>query len=500
MGEMSDKEFLEALRGREDLRRVRHSLDEILGYPLWWICQKITAHPKQIRQCMEFSFQLWNDPKTRDWPAAKALFRQLDSKERSERPFSFSQKRSTAGYCLPLMLQSHVVAYLVLTGLPGELSEKMRHLLIDYVRLIVDNVSKSEELERLSATIRPRAIALSTVHTVHRIINSTLNLDELISRLAHLTAQVLRVNRCAIYLLDTVSSALICKALIGYPKSKSRDHRIVLGQKMEGRVAKSADIQLRKKVLCIPLIDEDVIGVVTVTGKKDQNDFNHFDLEILTTLAEEAVIAIKNAQLYEEQRRVTLSTIQSLAVVLGSRTPKNSALSPEIFTRLATRTARELKLSDEQVQALHYASLLKETTKIGIPEEILKKSSKLTGEELSSLRKHPIQGARIVQHFESLKTVAPIILYSREKYDGSGYPEGLKGEMIPIGARILSVVNAFEAIVVGRPYRGQSNRADALEELKRNRGSQFDPHVVDAFIKIVKQEKIYKPLKNAEAQ
>ncbi len=503
MAGTTDKDIFEVLRRQENFRRIRHSLDEMLGHPTWWICQKIVFHPKQIHQCMEFSFELWNDPQVKNWMNAKNLFRQLKSKARSIQPFSFFQPEKGAGYCHPLMLQDRVIAYLVLTHLPKPLSEKTRHLFADTVRLIVESASKSEELDRLSATIRPRAIALSTVHTVHRIINSTLNLDELISRLAHLTAQVLRVNRCAIYLLDAgpnrrKPSTLVCKALIGYPKSKHLGRRIALGQEMEGRVAKFADIQLRKKVLCIPLIDEDVIGVVTVLGKKDKKDFNHFDLEILTTLAEEAVIAIKNAQLYEEQRRVTLSTIQSLAVVLGSRAPQSSVISSEVFTRLTLRTARELKLGDEQVQALHYASLLRETTKIGIPEEILKKPSKLTGEELTSLKKHPIQGARIVQNFESLKTVAPIILYSREKYDGTGYPEGLKGEAIPIGARILSVVNAFEAIVVGRPYRNQSNRADALEELLRNSGSQFDPRVVEAFIKIVKQERIYKRLKNVD--
>jgi len=475
-------------------------LDEMLGCPTWWICQNISFHPKQIRRCIEASFELWNDPRTKNWQAAKAMLGQLRVKA-----------RSTSVYCLPLVIESRVIAHLVLSDLPKKPSEKIRHFLIEHTSLIVDNVWKSEEINRLSATIRPRAIALSTVHTVHRIINSTLNLDELVSRLAHLTAQVLRVQRCAIYLLDsngTLSTAgthkirrkpsvLVCKALVGYPKSKQPDKRVPLGTQMEGRVAKSANIQLLKKVLCVPLIDEDVIGVVTVTGKKDKKDFNHFDLEILTTLAEEAVIAIKNAQLYEEQRRVTLSTIQSLAVVLSSRTPQNSVLPPEVFTRLAVSTARELKLTEDEVQALHYAAVLKETTKIGISEEILKKSSKLTGEELTTLKKHPIHGARIVQNFESLKTVAPIILYSREKYDGSGYPEGLKAGAIPIGARILSLINAFEAIVVGRPYRSRSVSTGVLQELRKNSGSQFDPSVVEAFIKIVKQEKIYKQLKIA---
>ncbi len=407
---------------------------------------------------------------------------------------------STRIVASPVWFQDRLFGYLTVAELRGPLAGNTLASFAFCVKLLIENLWKTEELSRLSATIRPRAIALSTVHTVHRIINSTLNLDELVSRLAHLTAQVLRVQRCALYLIDTGHKRwLNCKALVGYPKKSIRDHRVRIGQGLEGGVAKTANIQLRKKILCVPLIDEDVIGVVTVTLKKDKKEFNHFDLEIMTTLAEEAVIAIKNAQLYEEQRRITLNTIQSLAVVLGSRLPDQSLMSPEVFAKLALRTSETLGLGHEQTQALHYAALLKETTKIGIPEQILTKSSKLTGEELLELQRHTVHGAKLVQNFESLKTVAPIILYSREKFDGSGYPEGLKGEAIPIGARILSVMNAYEAIVIGRPYRGRSTRStqeEALFELVRNSGTQFDPKVVEAFVRTMRKEGLPKRPKN----
>ena len=501
----NERDLFENFKKQEGLKKIRSAMDDVLGHPVWWVGHKIGKGPKSTRQCFESSLEIWKDARLKQRGAAQNLFKALRSKPAKEHSYALESRLLGKAHVFPLVSsERHPVAFVALTGLPTYPSESPLKILSEYLQLLLESVSKSEELARLSATIRPRAVALSTVHTVHRIINSTLNLEELVSRLAHLTAQVLRVHRCAIHLLEPSSKTnrtpvLVCKTRVGFSGSARKKVRLGSAGKMENRVVKFADIQLRKKVLCIPLIDEDVIGVVTVSGKKDKTDFTHFDLEILTTLAEEAVIAIKNAQLYEEQRRVTLGTIQSLAVVLGSRVAIKSTISPEAFAQLAIRTAQELKLNEDQIQALHYAALLKETTKIGIPEEILKKPSKLTGEELSTLKTHTIQGAKIVQNFENLRTVAPIILYSREKYDGSGYPEGLKGEAIPIGARILSVINAFEAIIEGRPYRGKSTRVDAIQELEKNRVTQFDPNVVDAFVRVVRKESLAKRFSNAGA-
>lgn len=498
----NDRELLEKLKKEGAMRRLKDAFHTQFADGLWCLVPKSGAGPKQQRVWMDCSFQIWSDARVQQGPRMKKVFAAVQRRAReTHEAFNMLLPDSTRIVAAPIWFQDRLFGYLAVAEIKGAIPKGAFSPFAMSVKLLAENLWKTEELSRLSATIRPRAIALSTVHTVHRIINSTLNLDELVSRLAHLTAQVLRVQRCALYLIDAGPKKkwLTCRALVGYPKKSPQPRRLRIGQGLEGRVARSADIQLRKKVLCVPLIDEDVIGVVTVTGKKDKKDFNHFDLEILTTLAEEAVIAIKNAQLYEEQRRVTLNTIQSLAVVLGSRLPNQSLMSPEAFAKLALQTAALLGLREDQVQALHYAALLKETTKIGIPEEILHKTTKLTGEERLELQRHTIHGAKIVQNFESLKTVAPIILYSREKYDGTGYPEGLRGDQIPIGARILSVMNAFEAIVIGRPYRGRSTQEEALYELARNSGSQFDPRVVDAFVKVVRREISTKRPKHAAA-
>lgn len=507
----NDREFFDCLVRHDAVRRLRTSFDAMLGHPVWWITFKLGEGPAALRRSMEASYDIWNDPRVRKNRFASQLFPALKKKARETKPFTIAAPASTLHYCVPLVFGDRVIGHLGLSGIRRDASGDTLALLAANAELIVEVCAKAEELKRLSATIRPRAIALSTVHTVHRIINSTLNLDELISRLAHLTAQVLRASRCAIYLVVRAKPGAVpsrngardrgqyieCKALVGYPKRRDKNFRIPYGKGVEGGVAKTARIILRKSFICIPLIDEDVMGVMTVSFKKDGKPFTYFDQEIITTLAEEAVIAIKNAQLYEEQRRVTLGTIQSLAVILGSRV--NNVISPEVFLRIALRMAEAIGLGEEETQALHYATLLKDTAKIGIPDEILRKPSKLSGEEYRLLREHPIKGAQIVQSFESLKPVVPIILYSREKYDGSGYPKGLKGDKIPLGARILAIINAFEAIIMGRPYRDRSTLEEALDEIVKNRGTQFDPKLVDAFVLVVRREDFHKSLKKSGA-
>jgi HD-GYP domain-containing protein (c-di-GMP phosphodiesterase class II) len=226
---------------------------------------------------------------------------------------------------------------------------------------------------------------------------------------------------------------------------------------------------------------------------KKEGEFDYFDFETLMTLAGQIVMAIKNLQLYLEQEKMVMGTIKSLVTVLDSKVPPAYAHTP-YFSRLVKALAEEMHLNKKEVDSLKYASLLHDAGKVNIPTEILTKTSHLTGEEYDIVKRHPITSAEIIKHVQILKPVLPIILHHHEKFDGSGYPSRLKKSQIPIGARIMSVADAFDAMVYGRPYRERVSVRDAMDEIRKHSGTQFDPSIVKCLIKVFHNKKLKKYL------
>ncbi|MCM8782469.1 MAG: HD domain-containing protein, partial [Candidatus Omnitrophica bacterium] len=150
----------------------------------------------------------------------------------------------------------------------------------------------------------------------------------------------------------------------------------------------------------------------------------------------------------------------------------------------------EMGMDAVELRSLHCAALLHDAGQLFVPDEILSKPAKLTGEEYKLIKEHPATGAKIFEPTKYLKPVVPIILHHHENYDGSGYPNGLKGEQIPLGARIMAVVSAFVAMITPRAYRITKTIQEAQEEIKRYSGTQFDPKVVAVFLKAIQKKEI----------
>ena len=407
-------------------------------------------------------------------------------------------KRSQNRLCLyiPVVQGDNAYGYILFLDLKYEPEKKEYGFMNVFIGVALKEFQKEQELAKLYDTIRPRAIALSTIHTVHRLLTSTLDLDELIERIARLTSQVMRSRHCSIMLLDESRKYLIPKAAIDLKNNVSKSHKkfkkIKIGVKITGKVAKTGKAHLARNLVCVPLIEEDIIGIICASHKINNAAFNKFDLEILLTLAEQAVIAIKNAQHYEEQKKMVYGSIKSLGALLDAKSLHTFNHS-EQFVKIVLDIAEEMGLSRKDIRNLRYAALLPDTGRYSIPDEILKKQDNLSKKDYDIIKKQHLESLKILEPLEFLKPAMPIIIYHHERYDGSGYPKRLKGEKIPIGARIMAVADAFEAMVSARPYKDTKTPiSQALKEIENNRGTQFDPKVVDAFMVISKKPEFSK--------
>jgi HD-GYP domain-containing protein (c-di-GMP phosphodiesterase class II) len=236
-----------------------------------------------------------------------------------------------------------------------------------------------------------------------------------------------------------------------------------------------------RSVICAPLVIHGaVIGVIEVLNKLDGNDFSEHDLVTLVGLATNAALTIENIRLNENLLYSYKSTVQQLVSTVDSKETTASKHSRRV-SKYALIAATELSLSEEEKQTIEYGAILHDIGLLSVPARILNKREALTGEEWNMIRKHPVIGYNLLRGIPSLNQVSKLILYHHERYDGKGYPCGLKGETIPIGARLIAVADAFDNMTVRHPYRDGFSMKDAGTELGRCSGSQFCPVAVKAF-------------------
>jgi len=253
---------------------------------------------------------------------------------------------------------------------------------------------------------------------------------------------------------------------------------------------------------CVPSFNkEKLIGFLILGSKISGSSYTNQELELLSTISNEVAIVIENAKnllelqkLREKEKDNYFQTILALAKTVDEKDTYTRGHLDEV-TKYGIIVAEELIDSagiNIDMEELKIALLLHDIGKIGVPDALLHKNSELLAEEFEIMKQHTEIGARIIEPIEKLKKVSKIIRHHQEKYDGTGYPDGLKAEDIPLEARIISVVDAYHAMISDRPYRKALPEEVALNELKSNIGTQFDPIVVKAFIKAHEKGKITK--------
>ena len=334
-------------------------------------------------------------------------------------------------------------------------------------------------------------LILSAVHMVYRLVNSTYNVQELTLRLTRLLCQFIKASSSTIYIFDAQKQKkkLVMIAIfdnkINVLKNKKRELADISEQ--EKKVTQGY-IVFEKHVIGLPLVADDNIGAIVIRRRSNELPLTQFDKEMLSVIVEQSVTAIKNIQLYEEQQRITLGSIEFIGKLLEKHGSQASSHTPVHF-KIAKSLGEKLNMGKAGIDSLYYASIIHDAGAMDVPYEILSKSSRLTPQEFNIIRKHPARSAELIKPVEFLKPVLPIVLYHHEKYDGTGYPSGLRKEQIPLGARIMAVVDAFEAMTVERPYKKRLTIDAAINELKSHSGTQFDPKVVHAFVELCQQKK-----------
>jgi len=196
------------------------------------------------------------------------------------------------------------------------------------------------------------------------------------------------------------------------------------------------------------------------------------------------LLARYSFKLYIDMRNLYISTIEALNKAVEAKDSYTSGHANRV-EELAVNLAKEYHLSFDSIENIRTAAVLHDIGKIGIKDEILNKAGKLTQEEYEIIMKHPSIGAEIIGKVHFLNDVTKIVRHHHEKYDGSGYPDGLKGEEIPIEASILMIADSYDAMTTDRPYRKALTKEMAIEELRKYSGTQFDPRLVDVFINMI---------------
>ncbi len=333
-------------------------------------------------------------------------------------------------------------------------------------------------------------LILSAVHMVYRLVNSTYNVQELAVRLTRLLCQFIKASSAIICLLDEHKKTIVLKVVFDNKKNTIVQKRQALEHisEKEKKVTQGYEI-FEKHLIAMPLVADDNVGAIIIRRDKNEAPFNEFDKEMLSIVAEQSVTAIKKLQLYEKQQRTILGSLEFIKKLLGHYRHGIPMMHTPVYFKIAKSLAEKLQMGQDGIESLYYACVLHDAGAIDVPFEILSKTSRLSSEEFKIIRDHPAKNFELIKPMEFLKPVLPIILYHHEKYDGTGYPSGLKKEQIPVGARIMAFVDAFEAMVMDRPYRKKRTLEEAIEELKRNSGTQFDPSVVIAFVELCKQKK-----------
>jgi diguanylate cyclase (GGDEF)-like protein len=329
-------------------------------------------------------------------------------------------------------------------------------------------------------------------------------LDEVLGLLVDLTSKMLGAERTSVWLQQAETGDLVATAVCGRDEDAERrllevrfsrdvahdllstNDPFVLEASQVAQIGGAPDMAGLSLALAPLHLDSDRVGCIAAAAPAGHFEPSGKRMRLLAGIAHQAKLAIQNASSFQSLEDTFLSTVEALANALEANDEYTSSHARWI-TDMALEVGRELGLDAKTLKRLELGALFHDIGKIGIPASILTKPGPLTPEERAVIETHPELGERILAPISRLEDVRPIVRHCHERWDGAGYPDGKAAEDIPIEARVILVCDAFHAMTTDRPYRSRLPIEEALRRLEESAGSQFDPDVVEAFIRLAPQ-------------
>ncbi|HXL14634.1 MAG TPA: HD domain-containing phosphohydrolase [Methylomirabilota bacterium] len=388
------------------------------------------------------------------------------------------------------------------------LSTKNRELETEVARNREDLVVRNKEL-------RFQVFSLETLMGLTHQLNSSLDLEALMGTVILSVVGQLRVNSACLFLTDQredpkrldawtfkgVKEDLVRSIHFMYEDEFIRAILPVEGE--EGRAVRLGDLSedpsLERSVgplyaagftlVCPVMMKQKLTAILAVGEKVSGQDFQSTDLEMVKALSESAGIAIENARLFKDLQETYLATVRVLVSTIEAKDPYTHGHTERV-AQYAVGIAREMDFSQDEIQTIQLGAFLHDIGKLHTSDSILHKPGALTDEEWRLVKAHPVRGAQMLQGVKFLEKATDLVRHHHERVDGKGYPDGLRGDEITIGAKIVNVADAFDAMTTERPYRSGLTMEQAVAQLEEKAGTQFASEVVEVMVSALREGRI----------
>jgi diguanylate cyclase (GGDEF)-like protein len=402
---------------------------------------------------------------------------------------------------VPLTYGTRIIGVIVISKLGldqfDEDDVRLLEVLAGHAAVALENASLYEEARREAE----RATALLEFS---RELATAEGMEDVVARIVGLSARALGSPRASVWLQGAAHDELTVRATHGYSEldrerlSRMRfDHSstrsflagsepFVVSEEDREAILKAEAVSVGRPFAVAPIsLDGGRFGCIAVAPPSDA-EFTERHLRLLAGIAHQAKLALTNAGNFRSLERTFLETVEALANALEANDEYTSSHARWI-TDFALKVGEEFGLDGRALKRLELGALFHDIGKIGIPETILSKPGPLTDDERELIERHPALGEKIIAPIDRLEDVRPIVRHCHERYDGTGYPDGLKGEEIPLESRIILVCDAYHAMITDRPYRKRLSNEEALRRLEEGAGTQFDPRVVEVCRNVLRE-------------